>query len=258
MFGWLKKFMGGGGKYAPPPYLQGPLSDAELRRALERTSAPLVFSKPANIDPFATMFGTVRLAQQGEAWPSHGGTPMWPLCQINLTQAPLIPERLGDLSLITLFIAPDHATAPTRIIDTRNPDPAATWALRSYPTLGGLTIPKAPTHGSALSPRFGEWEGLRSDYANYDVAGQVIDTEKNDPGAYDWSATIQKTKLGGWPATVQSEPWWDYTKSRDNWDFVMQIENEPAAGWSGWGEGAAFIARSRQRPHLWAIDVQFT
>ena len=38
----------------------------------------------------------------------------------------------------------------------------------------------------------------------------------------------------------------------------MQIENELKAGWNGWGDGAAYIARSRERPHLWAIDVQFT
>ena len=44
----------------------------------------------------------------------------------------------------------------------------------------------------------------------------------------------------------------------DTWDFVIQIENEPKAGWTGWGDGAAYLARSRQRPHLWDLAVPFT
>ncbi len=260
MFGWLKKLTGGGRNEALPPFAvpEGPLGEAELQLALERPCAPLVFTKPANIDPFATMFGAVRLAHKAEDWPTCHGAPMWPLCQINLSQAPLVPDALRDLSLITLFIAPDNAQAPTQIINTDVPDPAATWALRSYDKLEGLTIPKAPAHGSTLSPRLGEWGAVTPDYANHDMAGAVVDTMANDVYAYDWSHSLAQTKLGGWPATVQSEPWWDYKQTDDTWDFVMQIENEPKAGWHGWGDGAAYIARSSLRPHLWAIDVQFT
>jgi len=258
MFGWLKKLMGGARDPAPPPVPHGPLSEAELKQALERPCAPVVFHKPANIDPFTTMFGSVRLERKGEVWPVHNGAPMWPLCQINLTSAPVVPKALQDLALITIFIRDMDAFTPTEIIDTRKPDPAATWALRSYTSLDGLTIPKAPRHGSPLSPRLGEWEDTRADYANHDLAGHVIDTEHNDVYAFDWCATLAQTKMGGWPATVQSEPWWDYKRSDDTWDYVMQIENEPKAGWHGWGDGAAYLARSRQRPHLWAIDVQFT
>ena len=259
MFGWLRKLTGGGRSEAPPPEVipEGPLSEAELQLALERPCAPLVFSKPANIDPFATMFGAVRLGQKGESWPECHGIPLWPLCQLNLSNAPLVPEALRDLSLLTLYIAPEHTHAPTQIINTADPDPAATWALRSYGTLEGLTIPKAPRHGSMLSPRLGEWGDVTPDYASHDVAGAVVDTVANNVYAYDWSRTLAQTKLGGWPATIQSEPWWDYKKTDDTWDFVMQIENEPKAGWHGWGDGAAYFARSRQRPHLWAIDVQF-
>ncbi|MCX7567217.1 DUF1963 domain-containing protein [Sulfitobacter sp. F26169L] len=258
MFGWLKKLTGGARKSTAPPVLHGPLSEDVLRTALARPCAPLIFHRPANIDPFSTMFGTVRLARKDEVWPTYEGAPMWPLCQINLAQAPLRPEALSDLSLLTLFIAPEHAITPTPIINTRKPDPAATWALRSYATLGGLTIPTAPEHGSPLSPRLGEWGDVRADFANHDMAGHVVDTNANDVYAYEWAQTVQQTKLGGWPATVQSEPWWAYQKTRDTWDYVIQIENEPKAGWQGWGDGAAYIARSRKRPHLWAIDVQFT
>jgi len=258
MFGWLKNKMGGARKSVAPPIPQGPLSEQALRQALDRPCAPIVFDRPATIDPFTSIFGAVRLARKDELWPEHEGVPLWPLCQINLTQTPMMPLVLRDLALITLFISPDHSHAPTRVIDTRQPDPAATWALRSYTSLEKLTIPKQPTHGSTLSPRLGEWAEVAADYANHDVAGQVVDTAINDVYGYEWGKSVQQTKLGGWPLTVQSEPWWDYEKTQDTWDFVMQIENEPKAGWHGWGDGVAFIARSRQRPHLWAIDVQFT
>jgi|GEM_PF-2343512 hypothetical protein len=258
MFGWLKNLMGGAQKTARPPILVGPLAEPDLRLALERPCAPLIFAKPANIDPLETMFGAVRLGQRAEAWPAHKGTPMWPLCQINLTQAPFVPEALRDLAVITVFISPDHMTAPMQICDTRRPDEAATWALRSYETLENLRIPRAPAHASPLVPQRGVWAEVKQDYANHELAGQVIDTDANDVYAYDWCRSVTQTKLGGWPATVQSEPWWDYAPTGDTWDFVMQIENEPQAGWQGWGNGAAFIARSRQRPHLWAMEVQAT
>jgi hypothetical protein len=184
--------------------------------------------------------------------------PMWPLCQFNLTQSPFVPDVLRDLSFITIYLAPQHSHMPTRIIDTSNPDPKATWALRSFGQLDGLTIPKAPAHGSTLSPRMGEWGDVAADYPNHDMSGDVIDPQQYDQSAHDWWQTVNKTKLGGWPSTVQSEPWWNYQHTDDTWDFVFQIENEPKAGWHGWGDGAAYIARSRERPNLWAIDVQFT
>lgn len=260
MFGWLKKLAGGGRETAPPPAFvpEGPLTEAELQLALERPCVPLVFEKPANIDPFATMFGAVRLAQKDEGWPTCQAAPMVPLCQINLSQAPLVPDALRDVSLLTLFIAPEHARAPTEIINTLDPDPAANWTLRSYGALDGLTIPKAPAHGSTLSPRLGEWGAVTPDYANHDMADAVVDIAANDVYAYDWSRSVSQTKLGGWPSTVQAVPWWADAAGADTWDFVLQIETEPKAGWHGWGDGAAYIARSRERPHLWAIDVQFT
>lgn len=263
MFGWFKKRTGGAQEpLAPPapPPPQGPLSEAELKRALARPCAPLVCKNPATIDPFATMFGTVRLARKSEVWPVHAGAPLWPLCQINLTEAPVRPKAVQDLSLLTLFISPDHmaAVSPALIINTADPDPAATWALRSYATLDGLTIPNTPPHNSPMSTRLGEWAPAQTDYANHDMADGVVDIAANDLYSHGWCRTLAQTKLGGWPATVQSAPWWHDQPADDAWEFVMQIENEQSAGWNGWGDGAAYLARSRTRPHLWAIDVQFT
>lgn len=258
MFGWLKKVTGGARKNIAPPVPAGLHPEDVPGPALERLCAPITFRQPANIDPFASMFGTVRLARKDEPWPTHAHEPLWPLCQLNLTHAPLRPDALHNVSLITVFIAPQHAEAPTHIIDTRMPDPNATWALRSYPTLQDLTIPQNPAHGSTLSPRLGEWGPITPDYAGHDPALQVADTAAHGLHVNDGSGPVQQTKLGGWPATAQSDLWWDRQKSSGTWDFVLQLSVEPAALWQGWGDGAAYIARSRQRPHLWAIDVQFT
>ncbi|WP_299415486.1 DUF1963 domain-containing protein [uncultured Sulfitobacter sp.] len=261
MFGWFKKKKSSGAaqQRVAPPLLrpQGVLGEEVLRRALHRPCAPLIFDKPANIDPFETMFGAVRLAYKDEPWPEYSGVPMWPLCQINLKAAPMVPKALRDLALITIFIAPETSHTPTRIINAADPEVDATWALRSYPSLKGLTIPRVNGDRSPLSPRLGEWSSTAPDYANHDTAGAVVDTQVNDVYAYDWAHGVYQTKLGGWPSTTQSEPWWDYTKTDHTWDYALQIANEPQAGWQGWGDnGSAFLARSRENPHLWAIEVQ--
>lgn len=261
MFGWLKKMMGGMRTTALPPVQSEPfvpLTEEDLRLVLERPCAPIVFRKPANIDPFASMFGAVRLSLADEEWPMCNDVPLWPLCQLNLTQSPFVPDALRDLALITVYVGDHEARSPTLIINAADPDPSATWVLRAYPTLNALTIPKMPAHGSVMSPRLGEWDAQTPDYANHDMADNIVDTAAVDIYAYDWVRTVPQTKLGGWPGTVQSAPWWAGENTSDTWDFVLQIDYELQAGWSGWGDGAAFIARSRERPHLWAIDVQFS
>ncbi|MEP1765719.1 MAG: hypothetical protein ABJJ53_03540 [Sulfitobacter sp.] len=241
----MKKFLGGGRITAPPPYVySGPaLPAADLSGTAERIAAPLVFAKPANIDPFETMFGMVRLSHKDEPWPVLEGEPLAPLLQINLTHAPMVQGPVHDLCLISIFISEAHSTVPTQIIDSRTPDPSANWVLRSYTTQQGLTIPRPPKRRNHLKPLLGEWGPIgaeaRPDYEN---GGAVL-------------AQPLQSKLGGWPVPLHGKPWWAGAQLNDTWDFVMQVENVPAAGWHGWGRGAACIARSRERPHLWAIDV---
>jgi len=239
MFGWLKKLTGGGRIPAPPPYVySGPaLPAADLSDSAPRPAAPLVFAKPATIDPFTSMSGMVRLARKDEPWPMLEGAPMDPLLQINLTQAPMVPGALHDLSLITVFIADAQAGVPTMIIDSRNADPDANWVLRSYDALDGLTIPHPPTRSGRVSPLLGEWAG-------------VVEQERPEYEDARGAPTIPvQTKLGGWPDFAQAKPWWAEAALTDTWDFVLQIGFGPAAG-------VAAIARSRERPHLWAIDVE--
>lgn len=255
MFGWLKKWGGGARKSVPPFNAKNKLYQSACRDELARPCAPLLFEKPANIDPFATMFGAVRLSLRDETWPVHDGAAMWPLCQINMIEASHRPSALVGLSLTTVFVDAPSDKPLSRVIDTRKSDRSANWVLRSYPTLTGLTIPKISAHSSPLSPRLGEWGDICIDPSSQACGAATGDTETNGVTSKDWSHSVQQTKIGGWPAPSQRLPWWAQIKSRDTWDFVMQIANEPKAGWQGWGLGMACIARSRERPHLWAIDV---
>jgi hypothetical protein len=259
MFGWFKKIMGGARETeAPPELIQAPLPKFAVDHAPVRMVAPMVFRQPANIDPFETMFGIVRLSRKEEVWPSHEGEALAPLLQINLSRAPCGPAVVRDLSLITVFISKAHSTDPTPIIDSRTPDPDATWALRSYPTLEGLTIPKPPVNDGRVVPLLGEWVAVREEVAwdhvpTSEVRVRIVDGVKQ----YETPRmTPPLSKLGGWPYPAGPAPWWADPSLPDTWDFVMQIENEPKANWYKWGRGAACIARSRQNPHLWATDVQ--
>lgn len=257
MFGWLRKIAGGAGKpQAPPDVVMAPAPEVAQADDGLRIAAPLMFQQPANIDPFETMFGIVRLSRKDEIWPSLDAVPLAPLLQINLTRAPVVPDAVRDLALITVFLSKEHSSSPTRVIDTRNPDHAATWVLRSYTALDGLTIPKPPVNKNRVMPMLGAWGALREEQEVAVIPAQVttiVDGVEHHEMPYVPPPT---TKLGGWPRTMQSAPWWADTALPDTWDFVMQIENELKADWVGWGSGAACIARSRQRPHLWAIDVQ--
>lgn len=257
MFGWLRKLTGGAGRTtAPPEIVMAPPLEVEEANDGVRIAAPLMFHQPANIDPFETMFGIVRLSRKDELWPSLNAQPLAPLLQINLTRAPVVPDAVHDLALITVFISKEHGSNPTQVVNSQNPDVAATWVLRSYTALEGLTIPKPPVNKNRVLPLLGEWGALREELEIECMPAAVetiVDGIKHHTMPY---ALPPMTKLGGWPRTMQSMPWWADPSLPDTWDFVMQIENETKAGWFGWGSGAACIARSRQRPHLWAIDVQ--
>ncbi len=259
MFGWLKNWTGGARETdAPLEIHQAPVLESGIDDASVRISASLLFHKPANIDPFETLFGIVRLSRKDDAWPTLNGVPLAPLLQINLSRAPIIPAVMRDLALVTIFISNAHSSSPTKIIDSRTPDAHATWALRSYAVLDDLTIPKPPVNRNRIVPLLGEWGALREERRHDDAHDEAAQVPVNDAINHYERPHVPRplTKLGGWPQFSRSAPWWADPSLQDTWDFVMQIENEPEAGWAGWGDGAAYIARSRQRPHLWAIDVQ--
>ena len=155
---------------------------------------------PVEFDLTATVFGRVNAGLPGEVWPDYRGRPMQPVAQLNLLEAPYLPDNLRDLALIALFF--DRDALP---IDAGNGDG---WRLRAYPSLDGLcphAIPREfervrgrPARYRLLERDFPDWE----DAADLDIPDEVSDNWEEDFGSTEGS------KLGGWPSLLQSKISW--------------------------------------------------
>ncbi len=79
----------------------------------------------------SSWIGKVLVCEQGETWPESNGEPMIPLCQLNLTNLPYLPDRLKDIQLITVFI-------DSKIIPSKDEKNGELWCLRAYKNLDSL------------------------------------------------------------------------------------------------------------------------
>lgn len=195
--------------------------------AKRKTSVVQVGGFRPTLDPFATNFGMKPLGMPGEAWPDAEGKPMLFVCQLNLTNAPVVPERLADIKLITFFVQPETAEL--------NEENGRNWVLRAYKSLDGLTPMAAPPDAPKVRKGFEcRWE------------------ESTD-------AKAARTKLGGSGSYIQSEPWWEYRAHPCAPAYCLQINSEEKVG-LGWGDsGTLYIARgtaSGCEDH-WFLDIQF-
>jgi Domain of unknown function (DUF1963) len=103
-------------------------------------------------DPLASHFGMEPLCLPGEQWPESNAAPMLFVCQLNLTTAPVVPDRLHDIRLITLFV-----DAAMTGFDEEN---GGNWCLRTYGSLEGL-VPSVRPANAPRAPRRGlecRWE----------------------------------------------------------------------------------------------------
>ena len=133
-------------------------------------------------DPFASHFGLRPLGAADEAWPEAAGKPLLFVCQLNLTTAPAVPPLLHDIALITFFVDPEMG-----VLEKEN---GVDWSLRAYSSLDGLVPLTAPAHAPRIQRGFEcRWEAAQ-------------DQSEDDNAA--------RTKIGGYPSAIQSEPWWEY------------------------------------------------
>ena len=252
------------------------------REHLARPALPFSVQGDAPTDPTASVFGAVRLMAPGEDWPVHGARPLWPLCQLNPAEAAWRPPILGDVALLTLFVAHDYHLLDDVVIDASAPTGGNRWQLRAYPSLDGLVPVSKPDHGGPIRPSGIRWgEAVPDDTPNHDLL--PFDFDALGIGDYYDQPGLQRvreSKLGGWPVTIQSEPWWatpalherlgipydeetgaidlPYGAQASDFEFAFQIASEEAAGWM-WGDaGTANVARSRVNSDLWGIDVQWS
>jgi hypothetical protein len=192
-----------------------------------RFSAVQVGGFRPTMAPLATNFGMKPVGLAGEGWPESDGKPMMFVCQLNLTEAPVVPPRLEDIKLITFFVAPETAAL--------SEENAGNWVLRSYKSLDGLTVMAAPVDAPRVREGFEcRWEEIAE-------------------------AKAARTKIGGAPSQIQSEPWWDYRAHAAEPKYCLQINSEEKVGLM-WGDaGALYIARGTAAgcEDRWFLDIQF-
>jgi hypothetical protein len=192
-----------------------------------KTSVVQVGGFRPTLDPFATNFGMTALGMPGEAWPQSGGKPMMFVCQLNISNAPVIPSRLEDVQLITFFVVPETAA-----LDEEN---GGNWCLRAYKSLDGLGPIVAPGDAPRIKKGFEcRWE------------------ESSD-------AKAARTKIGGSGSYIQSEPWWEYRAHASAPVYCLQINSEEKVGLA-WGDaGTLYIARGTASgcEDQWFLDIQF-
>ncbi|HEY3838932.1 MAG TPA: DUF1963 domain-containing protein [Bryobacteraceae bacterium] len=192
-----------------------------------KVSAVQVGGFRPTLDPFATNFGIKALALEGESWPESAGKPLLFVCQLNLTQAPVVPPSLADIQLITFFVEPDTAAL--------GEENGSNWVLRAYKSLTSL----APLTQPAAAPRVKKGFECRWE----EIAG----------------AKAARTRIGGSPSEIQSEPWWDYRAHPANPKFCLQVNSEEKVGLM-WGDsGTVFLARGTTAgfEDKWFLDIQF-
>ncbi|MHC4864890.1 MAG: DUF1963 domain-containing protein [Planctomycetota bacterium] len=191
-------------------------------------------------DPFASWFGRVRVARPDEAWPDHEGEIMVPLCQINLSELPYVPEKLRNVALITVFI--DAEDLPTGAPNGRG------WELRTYPSLEGLAETVEPDCEGAIKPFPVRWELIEEDYPCWEDVPRQLCTkmlaEGTDEEYFDLFENVACSKVGGWPSLIQGGIMWGPKNLvPPDMDYVFQINSEPKGAW-GWGDaGTGYFGR---------------
>jgi hypothetical protein len=199
-------------------------------------------------DPLASHFGLRPVGARGEDWPTAYEDPLMFVCQLNLTTAPVVPPLLRDIALITFFSEPEHGS-----LEKENGDG---WRLRAYRSLTGLA-PLTPPEDVATLPRGFEcrWEA-GDDHPNFDDPETVL------PEGFDDSdvelENLERTKIGGYASSVQSEPWWGFEEHPSAPVFALQINSEEKVGLF-WGDaGIVYLARGTAAgcQDQWFLDWQ--
>ena len=146
--------------------------------------------------------GKVMVAEEGETWPLSNGTPMIPLCQLNLTDLPFKPFNLEDIEFITVFI--DGEDFPC------NYEPnGEKWCLRAYKSvdkLVPLNCPEIECYTKLLP--FQLKPGLiENDCPS--VKDPALKIQEGFEKQYEEDfKTAGGIKIGGWPLLIQSGLFW--------------------------------------------------
>jgi hypothetical protein len=218
------------------------LRPSDWKKRLGRPASAIeFFGPPGEFDLTGTQFGRVNAALPGEEWPAHAGRAMQPVAQLNLREAPFLPENLRDVALVAIFFDRDATPA-----DAPNGEG---WRLRAYASLEGLCALAAPPEFERARGRPARYRLLERDLPDWDDAANL---GVPDDLADDWEeqfGAAECSKLGGWPALLQSEIFWAPGNAHPaNPEFAFQLARmdklgtaipNGSFGYFGRGTGAA-------------------
>ncbi len=206
-------------------------ADGSFRETIKRRAIVMEiggFRPPA--DPKTSWFGKVGFGLPDEEWPmTDDDRPLAPLAQINVTELPFRPPRLGDVEFLTVFI-------DTEEFDADEPN-GSIWCVRAYPSLDRLVPLEIPENIESeikalpIRPKV-----IEEDYPVYDDIAENIPEDVAD-SYHDDFENVPGFKLGGWPTLIQSQI--DWTSTGENSaepEFVFQIDSTEKGRWS-WGDG---------------------
>ncbi|MFZ5986356.1 MAG: DUF1963 domain-containing protein [Bacillota bacterium] len=207
-------------------------------------------------DPLASNFALAPVAKSNEEWPTCDGKPLTYICQLNLTEAPYLPEQLKDIAVITFYIDLE------KYLSGRNNENS--WCLRVYKSLDGLVKLVPPKEAIKHKGFECRWEFYEEDYPVYDDPDLIRPSEMSDEEfdrimEEDFNNNVKRTKVGGWASNIQHEQWWGYNKHPANPEFCMQINSEEKVHLNWVDSGTVYIARGTSKGHEeeWFIDIQF-
>ena len=221
----------------------------EFRQRNTRTASVLNvggFRPTKNI--LASNFCRAPVGLANETWPAIHSAPLAFICQMNLKDAPAVPDILKDIALLTFFASTEDSE-----LGRENGDG---WVLRTYQSLEGLTLlsppPQVPPTGKPFECA---WEKME-DHPNYDDPERVSVRGARAPrSGFD---NVARTKIGGYASTIQSTPWWGHDPHPSQPRFCLQINSEEKAQLA-WGDaGTLSIARGTAPgpQEQWFLDWQ--
>jgi hypothetical protein len=228
----------------------------EFRRVNTRLASVLTIGgfRPTR-NPLATHFGFAPVALPEESWPCVGERPLYFMCQLNLTEAPFVPELLRDIALLTVFV-----DIQARKLGRANGEG---WLVRAYSRLDGLrplVIPAGATVPRGFEVRY----ELVQDHPVYEDPELTILPGFNHNGVH--LENIHRTKIGGYASSIQSEQWWWHTYTPEEIlpghsslpRYCFQIASEDKVGLY-WGDnGIVYFARGTAAGcgSQWFLDTQ--
>lgn len=223
----------------------------EIRNKLRKKAIVLEIGgfRPSE-NHLSSWFGKANVCLPGESWPEMNGEPMHALCQINLSELPFRPPRLGDIELITVFIGPQDLP-----IDASN---GQNWCLRAYKDASHL-VPLTPrSTNSIIKPLPMRPVVIEEDFPCWEDVTEELAEEIED-NYYDLFENVHGLKLGGWPTLIQSEIFWaPWNRHPANPEYVFQIASTDKGGWS-WGDGGVGYFGRGTTPgmeNVWTLQWQ--